>query len=190
MGTRHVLLIASLAGLVVVGIALATARPDRQPFRPGPSVSAGAYHRGNCTTTTAALTWGSYAMQYERRISIPPQPMLVSGRLAAPPTNNLVVGAYWYVAAPVRSEIALRATRIDRDAPPIDFSAVGYEINHVGYPSGDADPERWPSNWQYRTSVDFVNVFPTAAGCWKVAWVGGTETDVIVVDLWGVLPPR
>ena len=114
--------------------------------------------------------------------------MLTGGRLATPPTRNLTVGAYWYVADAPRSAIKLRATQLDRDATPIEFTAVGFPANMIMSKPGQANP--WDQRWYYRTSVDFVDVFPTAAGCWKVQLVDGRDDDVVVLELWGIGPPR
>jgi hypothetical protein len=160
--------------------------PSPTPSSDGPVVSAwlaGASRSATCAPTQT-VTWGSYFFQFDRRMPGLTFPMRVGGRLAAPPTRSLLVGSYWYLADSPRSQIRLRATRLDRDAPPIDFIAVGHAINQVAYASADP-PDRWPPNWHYRTSIDFIDVFPTSAGCWKVAWVDGSETDVIVFPLGG-----
>jgi hypothetical protein len=174
-------LLAAAAALIVSDGYRHGPAPTTSSF--GPVVSAwlaGAYRPASCAPTPTVL-WGSYFFQLDRRMPGITFPVRVGGRLAAQPTRRLLVGSYWFLADPPRPQIRLRATRLNRDAPPIEFVAVGHTINQVAYASTDP-PDRWPPNWYYRTSIEFIDVFPTSAGCWKVAWVDGSETDVIVFD--------
>jgi hypothetical protein len=143
---------------------------------------AGAYRFGSCATTPA-LIW-SLVMPYGRGIlRLPDRPVIIGGRLATAPTRNLSTFAQWYVAARPEPMIRLRATRLDRDAPPIEFDAIGYA-------TPEQYPAEWDRGWYYRTSPAAGDLFPTTAGCWKVQLMDAREDDVVVVELRGVIAGR
>jgi hypothetical protein len=166
------------AALLVFYIALDQLGPVAPTASPAPSLFAGAYRRGSCVTTPDT-TWGVGFTQNGRRMpGGQTRVILVGGRLATPTARNLTVGSSVYLAAAPRLEIRLRATRLDRDATPLDLTATGY-------PTGEIYSDAWDTGWYYRISVAAVDVLPTSAGCWKVAWLDGADTDVVVVELWG-----
>ena len=145
---------------------------------------AGAYRFGSCATTHVT-TW-SPVMPYGRGIMrLPDRQVVIGGRLAAPPTRNLTSSSHWYVASPPQATVHLRATRLDRDAAPIQFAAVGYSTTELL-------PDRWNREWHYRTSTDSPDLFPTLVGCWKIQLLDfDPEADVVVVELRGIIgPPR
>jgi hypothetical protein len=180
----HRLVVLLIIGAVLLGtyVTLSLVRPGAPTTSPAPSTFAGAYRRGSCAATPDT-TWGVWFTQNGRRTPGYTRQVVVGGRLATPTTRNLTVGSYWYVASAPLHEIKLRATRLDRDAPPLDLTATGY-------PTAEVYPDPWGTGWYYRVAVNAVDVLPTSAGCWKVEWLDGTDTDVVVVELWGVPATR
>jgi hypothetical protein len=164
-------------------VAVGQLRPPAPTATAAPSMFAGAYRRGSCATTPATRWVVSFPQDRRFLPGAFTRDVILGGRLATPTTRNLTVGSYWYVASAPLQEIKLRATRLDRDAPPLDLTATGYPTNEI-YP----DP--WATGWYYRVAVDAVDLLPTSAGCWKVEWLDGTDTDVVVVELWGVPASR
>jgi hypothetical protein len=184
-GRSRLAVAATLA--VTVGIALATGLTVRDTPRttpvPAPSVFAGAYRFGNCATSPTSV-WDVNQPYGPRIFRQPERTLVAGGRLATYPTRNLTSGAVWFVADEQRPSITLRATRLDRDAPPIEFDAVGRASTEI-FPGG------WDRGWFYVASAAAAEVLPTPAGCWKVELVGGDpERDVIVVELRGLIPTR
>jgi hypothetical protein len=114
---------------------------------------------------------------------LPDRPVIIGGRLGTAPTRNLTTFAQWYIAAEPQPMIHLRATRLDRDALPIEFDAIGYATPEL-YPA------EWNRGWYYRTSPAAGALFPTTAGCWKIQLLDAREDDVVVVELRGVIATR
>ncbi|TMB77312.1 MAG: hypothetical protein E6J52_06115 [Chloroflexi bacterium] len=185
VGRRALALAGAILILTAIGI-WSGARDVNAPARfasPEPSMFAGAYRFGSCATTTVT-TW-SPVMPFGRGIMrLPDRRVVIGGRLAAPPTRNLTSNSQWYVASSPKPMIQLRATRLDRNPPPIDFAAVGYSTTELL-------PSEWDRGWYYRTATT-SDVFPTLAGCWKIQLLDlDPEADVIVVELRGIIgPPR
>jgi hypothetical protein len=186
VSARRLALIAVLAAALGAVVAADQYAPMAEPSpSPGtPILSAwlaGAYRPAACATTPEQ-TWGWTFSQGARSYPGPSWTVVVAGRLATYPKRNLSPSDAWFIAADPRASIRLRATRLDRDMPPIDFEAIGRPINA-------RLPEGFDRSWYYVNSVDTADHFPTVAGCWKVQLVDGDpERDVIVVSLRGPAP--
>jgi hypothetical protein len=135
------------------------------------------YRPGNCATT-AATTWVFQRPAFDGHAV----PIIVSGHLASVPRRNLLVGDEWFVSLPPTPSIELRVIRLDRPAPELRLRAVGYALARGIPPDFDV-------GWDYRTSVDAVDLLPTPAGCWRVELVGGGPDDALIYELRGTAPP-